>query len=232
MTVFPPAYQKTNGNEGGVSFNPADLGNIVLKGVVTTPTYKGIAPVSNPRFGGWKYISAAIALMTPMPVYGSSAHSAWAKHLNSKLAEINTLQQMVQDFYRVNYWDKYRLSEVASQDVAEWAYDHIVNAGGRGAMWVQLAAKVIPDGGIGPKSLAAINATDPVALLERAEDIAGAYRLDRVHANPSQIQFLTSWLTRDGQPLGIIAMVKQAAADGRLDDSEVATLKAAMAATT
>lgn len=231
MAEFLPAFSKTNGNEGGASFNPADLGNVVLKGVVTTPTYKGIAPVSNPRFGGWKYISGAIALLTPMPAYGMSGHSAWVKYLNGTLAKINTLQQMVQDFYRVNYWGKYRLSEITNQAVAEWVYDHVVNGGARGAMWIQLAANVIPDGGIGPKSLAAINGADPVALLERADDIAGAFRLDRAHANPSQIQFLVGWLRRDGQPEEIIAMVRQAAADGRLDDSEVAKIKAAMEAT-
>jgi lysozyme family protein len=165
-----------------------------------------------------------------MPIYGSTAHANWVSHLNSKLAEINTLQQMVRDFYEANYWDKYRLNEVVSQPVAEWVYDHCVNAGARGAMWIQLAARVTPDGGIGPKSLEAINAADPVALIARVDDIAGAYRLDRAHDNPSQIQFLPSWLRRDGQPESIIAMVIQAAVDGRLDDSEVAKLKAAMEA--
>lgn len=231
MAEFLPAFQKTNGNEGGASFNPDDLGNIVVKGIVTIPTYKGVAPVSWPKWAGWKYISGAIALMTTMPVYGSSAHSAWVKQLNGTLAKINTLQQMVQDVYRVNYWDKYRLNEVTSQAVAEWVYDHVVNAGARGAMWIQLAVKVTPDGGIGAKSLEAINAADPAELLTRVEDIAGAFRLDRAHDNPSQIQFLVGWLRRDGQPEEIIAMVRQAAADGRLDDSEVAKIKAAMEAT-
>lgn len=97
-------------------------------------------------------------------------------------------------------------------------------------MWAQLAAQVKPDGKLGAVSIAAINTADPAGLLGRMEDIAGAYRLDRANDNPSQIQFLTSWLRRDGQPDSIIAMVKQAAKDGRLDDSEVVTLKAAMAA--
>lgn len=232
MAEFPPAYAKTNGNEGGCSFNPADLGNIVVRGVVTIPTYKGIAPVSWPKWGGWKYISGVIALLNAMPVYGSDAHANWVRHLNRQLAGLIVLQQLVLDFYRVNFWEANRLGGIASQAVAEWIYDHCVNAGARGVIWTQLAARVKPDGCLGYKTLAAINATDPVELLTRAEDIAGAFRLDRAHANPSQIQFLSSWLTRDGQPKEIIAMVQKATADGRLDDSEVTTLKAAMAATT
>ena len=107
----------------------------------------------------------------------------------------------------------------------------MVNAGARGIMWAQLAAKVKPDGDMGSKSIAAINVANPAELLDRMEDIAGEYRLDRAHNKPSQIQFLTSWLRRDGQAESIIAMVRQAAADGKLDDSEVAKIKAAMEAT-
>lgn len=230
MALFGPAFTRTNGNEGGASFNPADLGNVVVKGVVTIPTYRGIAPVSHPKWSGWKYITGCINQLNAMPQYGTDAYRNWVNHLNGLLATFAPLQAAVQSFYKTNFWDANRLGEIASQDVAEWLYDHVVNAGARGAMWMQLAANVTPDGGLGAKSLAAINAADPVVLLNRAEDIAGAYRLDRAHDKPSQIQFLTSWLTRDGQPPEIIAMVKKAASDGRLDDSEVATLKTAMEA--
>jgi lysozyme family protein len=231
MATFSPAYAKTNGIEGGVSFNPADLGNVVVKGIVTVPTYKGIAPVSWPKWGGWKYISGVIALMTAMPYYGTEAYINWSRHLNRKLAELTVLQQLVLEFYRVNFWDANRLGEITHQDVAEWIYDHAVNAGTRGVRWAQLAVNATPDGKMGPATVGRLNLQDPDMTLTRMEDIAGAYRLDRAAANPSQMQFLTSWLRRDGQPEHIIAMVKVAAADGRLDSSELTTLKAAMAAT-
>lgn len=230
MTEFNPAFEKTNGHEGGCSFNPADLGNVVVGGICTIPTYKGIAPKSHPRWGGWKYITGLLAQTTTMPHYGTAAYRNWVAYVNQSLARLEPLQQLVREFYQREFWDRYRLGEIASQDVAEWTYDHVVNAGGRGVMWMQLAANVSPDGKLGPQSLAAINTADPAALMERAEDIAAAFRLDRAHDNPSQIQFLTSWLRRDGQPETIIAMVQRAAADGRLDDDEVAQLKAAMAA--
>lgn len=219
MAEFNPAYQKTNGNEGGYANNPADSGG---------ETYKGVARKSWPQWPGWRLVDGVKALTTVQPGYGSSAYRNWVKFIDGKLAELQQLQQAVRDFYRKNFWNNYCLGEITSQPVAEWVYDHVVNAGARGAMWIQLAAKVTPDGGIGAKSLEAINAADPAELLTRVEDIAGAFRLDRAHANPSQIQFLTSWLRRDGQPESIIAMVKKAAADGCLDDSEVALLKAEM----
>lgn len=231
MATFEPAFAKTNGNEGGVSYNPADLGNVVINGRVTIPTYKGIAPASWPRWGGWKYIAGVVALLTTMPPYGTDAHVNWARHLNKKLAALTPLQNLVLEFYRTNFWGKYRLGEIADQGVAEWVYDHCVNAGARGVMWLQIAAGVTPDGGVGPKTLAAVNAADPAALQERMEDIAGAFRLDRGHDHPDQLQFLVGWLRRDGQPESVITMVRQAMADGRLDDSETVSIKAAMAAT-
>jgi len=218
------------GNEGGASFNPADLGNVVVNGVVTIPTYMGIAPKSWPKWSGWKYITGCINQLNKMPVYGTEAHRHWVKYLNGLLATSAPLQTAVVNLYRSRFWDANRLGEIRAEAVASWIYDHLVNAGKRGLMWAQLAAGVKPDGQIGPVTIAAINAVDPDVLLERMGDIAGAFRLDRAHDNPSQIQFLTSWLRRDGQPESIIAMVKQATADGTLDDSELATLKAAMAA--
>jgi lysozyme family protein len=228
-SLFPKIHPATMGNEGGASFNPADLGNVVVNGIVTIPTYKGIAPVSHPQWRGWKYITGCIGQLNKMPVYGTEAHRNWVKHLNGLLADFAPLQAAVLDFYKATFWDANRLDEITAEVVVAWIYDHVVNAGQRGIMWAQLAANADPDGKMGPVSIAAINATDPAVLLERMEDIAGAFRLDRAHNKPSQIQFLTSWLRRDGQPESIIAMVRQAAADGTLDDSEVATLKAAMA---
>jgi lysozyme family protein len=166
-----------------------------------------------------------------MPHYGTGAYKNWVSYLNGLLAANTALQAAVRAFYEINYWKAARLGEISSQAVAEWVYDHIVNAGARGTMWMQLAAKVKPDGAIGSISLAAINAAAPAVLLERANDIAGAYRLDRAHNRPDQIQFVPSWLRRDGQPESIIAMVRKAASDGVLDAMEVSILKAAMAAT-
>ncbi len=231
MADYKAARAKTDVNEGGCSFNPHDKGNMVVKGVVTVPTYKGIAPVFWSNWRGFTLISAEIGKMVKMPAYGTPEHRTWCSYLDKQLAANATLQTYVDDFYEVNFWHANRLGEIMSQDVAEWIYDHAVNGGARGIMWAQLAARVKPDGGMGPISIKAINAMPPTAFLSRVEDIAGTYRLDKAHDAPSQIQFLGSWLERDGQPKEIIAMVKAAAKDGKLDDVEVASLKEAMEAT-
>ena len=198
MSDFLKAHAATMGDEGGVNFNPADKGNVVIKGVVTIPTYKGIAPAIWPQWGGWKFITGAMYRLNAMPLYGTAAYSDWAKYLNSQLAQLTYLQQLVIFFFRINFWGKYRLGEINDQAVADWLYNHAVNGGGRGVMWMQAAAGVTPDGAVGDKTIAAINAAAPSTLLDKAMDNAIAFRLAKVKADPSQKQFLGSWLERDG----------------------------------
>lgn len=215
MSDFNVAHQKVMGNEGGYANNPSDAGG---------ETYKGIARKSWPQWGGWKYVDGVKANTVPQPPYGTAAYRNHVNYLNGCLAQLTSLQQMVLDFYKVNFWDRYRLSEVNDQTVATWLYDHVVNGGARGAQWMQEAVGVTADGKIGPATIAAINAADPVTLLQEAEDVAAFYRLDRAAADPSQIQFLPSWLRRDGVSAEEISQVMQFAKDG-LTYAEVAELK-------
>lgn len=219
MSDFQKIHAATMGIEGGYANNPADAGG---------ETYKGIARKKHPNWVGWKFIDGVKALTTTMPHYGTQSYRNWVRYVDSKLAELPQLQRAVVEFYRVQFWDANRLGELRDALIAAWLYDHVVNAGRRGVIWAQLAARVTPDGRIGPATLAAINTADPAELLGRMQDIAGAFRLDRAHDDPSQLQFLAGWLRRDGQPESIIAMVRQAARDGRLDDGEIARLKTAM----
>ncbi|KAA0894151.1 glycoside hydrolase family 108 protein [Oryzomonas rubra] len=215
MVNFTIAHATVISNEGGYANNPHDAGG---------ETYKGIARKSWPNWVGWKYVDGVKANTVPQPAYGTTAYRNYASHLNCCLARLASLQQVVLDFYRWNFWDKYRLSEINDQSVATWLYDHVVNGGARGAMWLQEAAGVTADGKVGPATIAAINASDPVELLQEAEDVAAFYRLDRAAADPSQVQFLPSWLRRDGVSAEEITQVMQAARDG-LTYAEVAGLK-------
>jgi lysozyme family protein len=189
MADFDKAHAKTMGNEGGFAHNPADAGGM---------TYKGIAREFWPTWQGWRGIDAALGNMVKMPRYGTEECRNWVKHLNSTLAGMPLLQKYVLDFYEANFWKAYSLGEIQNQEVAEWLYDHTVNAAARGVKWIQEAAGVTPDGGVGPITLAAINAADPKDLLEKAKGIAVAYRLAKVEKDPTQKQFLHSWLSRDG----------------------------------
>ncbi len=103
-------------------------------------TYAGIARNRWPQWAGWSVIDA-----------GGEPQA-----------------DLVRGFYRVNFWMALRLEEVQSQDVARTLFDFGVNAGvGTAAKLAQVVVGTTPDGRIGPKSLAAINAADPALFLAR-----------------------------------------------------------------
>jgi len=201
MASFNEAYEKTARTEGGYANNAADAGG---------ETYAGIARNFWPKWKGWQLIDALKD----------------AQSFPRNLKNIPSLQKLVEDFYFSNFWLANRLGEIVNQDVADWAYDHAVNGGGRGTQWLQEAAGVTADGDIGSKSINAINAADPAALLRKATIVASLYRLEKANDKPSQIQFLNSWLSRDGLAPELIKLVlAEAKDDGILDDNELAALR-------
>lgn len=193
MSNFLTAHKEAMGNEGGVNFNPADRGNIVVKGIVTLPTYKGIAPKFWPHWGGWKYITNAINQMNKMPTFGTAEYYRWVKHLNTLLAAIPALQQLVLTFYEANFWK--RLGEIDSQELASWVYDKDINTGDDGSRWLQAAAHVTVDGKIGPVTLAAVNKNDAFVLLERMKSLAVDHYLHEAQ-KPHQKGFWKPWISR------------------------------------
>lgn len=189
MSSFDIAHKKTAGNEGGYANNPHDAGG---------ETFAGIARKFWPKWAGWQGIDAAKKKLLPPPPYGSREYRNWVKNFDGILKTSPLLQKYVDEFYKVNFWDAYRLGEIQNQAVADWAFDHVVNAGARGAKWLQEAAGVKADGVVGLVTLKAVNGADPVSLLRRMKEVAGAYRLKRIAADPTQRQFAHSWLSRDG----------------------------------
>ncbi|WP_298281290.1 glycoside hydrolase family 108 protein [Acidocella sp.] len=66
--------------------------------------------------------------------------------------------------YQADYWPKIRGDELPLP-VARATFDAAVNSGaGRAIQWLQSAAGVAPDGQLGPVTMAAIQAADPVPL--------------------------------------------------------------------
>ena len=216
MAVFEIADKIRKANEGGWVHNPADVGG---------ETAFGWSRKFWPKLRIWEIIDNYKKKFVKPPQYGTASYKSWSRVFNTTLNSDGTLMKYVDQAFKEVFWDANRIGMIENQEIANWLYDHAVNAGGRGIRWMQLAAKVAPDGSIGPKTLVAINTSDPTRLLQRAEDIAGAYRLDRAHEDPSQIGFLMSWLKRDGQPESILEHVRQLSRDGELDKEEVALLK-------
>lgn len=186
MSDFLIAHKVVMGHEGGYANNPADHGG---------ETYKGIARHFWRYWGGWKYIDACILQMTKQPEYGSKEYFPWVKVLNAKLEEVPVLQNLVCEFYQVNFWK--RLGEINDQTLATWIYDKDVNTGTMGSYWLQEALGVKMDGCIGPITIASANNADPVALLEEMKGHATTYYL-LLAQHPNQGCFWKSWISRVG----------------------------------
>jgi lysozyme family protein len=68
--------------------------------------------------------------------------------------------------YKRKYWDKVQGDNLPT-GVDYVVFDAAINSGpGRAAKWLQACVGVEPDGGIGPKTLAAVQAFDAKQLVE------------------------------------------------------------------
>jgi lysozyme family protein len=75
--------------------------------------------------------------------------------------------EKVEPLYKNKYWDAVRGDELP-MGLDYLMFDFAVNAGaGRAIKTLQTAVGVTPDGGFGPMTMAAVQAIDPVELIER-----------------------------------------------------------------
>lgn len=95
------------------------------------------------------------------------------------------------------YWDAMRLTEVESQNAANKLFDMGVNMGVRqAAIYAQRAARVFEDGVIGTKTLAAINAANPIAYYQALCELSAAHYRHVAAVNPAQAVNLAGWMKR------------------------------------
>lgn len=132
-------------------------------------TYAGIARNAWPNWSGWRDID-----------HGEIPDTA-----------------LVREFYKVNFWDRVRGDDIADQQIARTVFDFAVNAGtGTAIKLAQIVVGVTPDGAIGPKSMAALNAMDGDKFkLAYALAKVARYR-DIVARDRSQSKFLLGWINR------------------------------------
>jgi lysozyme family protein len=95
--------------------------------------------------------------------------AVWEEHcghpVNEKVMRALTPAD-VAPLYKRKYWDKVQGDELPS-GVDYVVFDAAINSGpGRAAKWLQSCVGVEPDGGIGPKTLAAVRAFDPQQLVK------------------------------------------------------------------
>jgi len=141
MANFDTAFAETMKAEGGYVNDPQDPGG---------ETYRGVARKANPKWEGWTVIDMM------------KSRSNFPRNLDGS----TELQNLIREFYLVNYWHRIKGDDIVNQDIAESIFDFAVNAGvGPAAKLAQTTVNTDPDGVIGTETLKKINADDPRAFL-------------------------------------------------------------------
>jgi lysozyme family protein len=92
-------------------------------------------------------------------------YSDWLGRQATKEELRNIPTEHLRTIYKARFWDAVRGDELPS-GVDYVVFDMAVNSGpGRAAKMLQAAVGATPDGAIGPKTLAAVNAQDPATLI-------------------------------------------------------------------
>lgn len=132
-------------------------------------TYAGLSRVANPGWSGWIAIDRGDTPAT----------------------------EQVRAIYRANYWNPIKADEITKQSIANSLYDFAVNAGVRTAVKLaQVVVGVVPDGSIGPKTLASLNTVEE-EFFKLAYAMAKVARYESiVSKDRSQDKFLLGWIRR------------------------------------
>lgn len=117
-----------------------------------------------------------------------------------------------EEIMRRDYWERMRLGEISSQNVANKLFDMAVNMGVHQAgVYAQRAVNGLiqseaqpafaadllkEDGVVGDKSLAAINALEPIAYYQLLCDWSRQHYVHVASINPAQSTNLQGWLRR------------------------------------
>ena len=135
-------------------------------------TFAGIARAFHPNWAGWHLID-----------------------LNQESSE--KIIPLVMSFYRDNFWHKIKGDQIKDQLIAESLFDFSVNTGVRTATKLaQIVVGSTPDGIIGNKTLASLNATQEQLFISKYALAKVARYTNIVKRDNSQRKFLLGWLNR------------------------------------
>lgn len=121
--------------------------------------------------------------------------SDWVGHEASEKEMRELTPEKVAPLYKRKYWDAIRGDDLPS-GVDYCVFDCAVNFGpGRAAKMLQEVVGVKPDGGIGPITLAAVKAVDPIVLINKYAD----KRLQFWQSLPTFETFGKGWTRRGNE---------------------------------
>lgn len=187
MASFKAPFKHIMKFEGEYSNHCSDRGG---------ETYKGIARVVHPTWGGWEKVDAWKSAGKP----------------DGGLRNDKDLQADIRKFYKSRYWNSFKGDKIPSQAIAEELFDIAVNMGCRIAgKFLQRALNILNqdehryddiavDGRVGPATLgtmAKLSERDREnSLLKLISLMQGARYIEICEKNPSQEVFIRGWLTR------------------------------------
>ena len=149
-------------------------------------TFMGIYQGAFPNLDLWKVIRQK------MQQYNGDMKLVGAMMYNN-----TTVREMVEAFYKKEFWDKAKLDEVHSQQIANEIFIAGVNMGMKKAiMMAQRLVGVAQDGSVGPKTLKALNAFDAVTFDEMYDILETDHYEMIIANNPSKRIYAKGWRNR------------------------------------
>lgn len=156
-------------HEGGYVNDPNDAGG---------ETYCGISRKHNPTWKGWVAVDARKPLR-----YNAVIKDA-------------ALETLINDHYQSAYWQAIGGNEIKSQAVANMVFDWQVNSGDASTKALQRIVGVYPDGIVGPRTIAAVNAMPADLLLVKLRQYRTDFYKELARRKPTNQRYLKGWLDR------------------------------------
>ena len=94
------------------------------------------------------------------------------------------------------YWDRWNADEIRSQSIAEIVCDFVWASGVHGIKVPQDLVGVVPDGIVGPKTLAAVNSRNPRELFDQIKIARFDFIEDICRKRPANNKFRRGWMNR------------------------------------
>ena len=172
MDNFEKALEKLLGNEGYYSNVAADSGG---------ETVFGISRNNFPKLTLWTFVDA-LKTRTDFPEC-----IGWDKQI----------LDMVNNFYRENFWDPIQGDKILNQEKAFCLFDFAVNSGvSQAVQIVQRALGVADDGIMGFNTLNGLNNANLEEFIAKCKIEKIKIYIKIVDRKPDQLKFLKGWIKR------------------------------------
>lgn len=148
-------------------------------------TYAGIYQKAHPKWQGWQIIAEALKEYENI------------KLTSEVLFKNKELFEMVENFYKTEFWDKIKGNQILNVDISSLIFIFAVNVGLKTAIKkAQKVVGVVADGIVGEKTLKALNEFPPLKFITEYKNEQLKY-YDAVVANDNaKAIYLNGWKNR------------------------------------